>query len=93
MVSVRFEGRLGNNLIQYLVAKLFANKNNLFLKLEPHIENLPCIKKLNNIGNNFEKNEVIQINDNNFIDFFREKKNRRISLQIRRVFSKKRIFL
>ena len=48
MVSVRFEGRLGNNLIQYLVAKLFARKNNLFLKLEPHIENFSCIKKLNN---------------------------------------------
>lgn len=92
MVSVRFEGRLGNNLIQYLVAKLFAKKNNLFLKSEPHIENLSCIKKIDNTGNNFENSQVVQINDYNFLDFFNEKKIGNFHYRFDGFFQKKEFF-
>ena len=92
MVSVRFEGRLGNNLIQYLVAKLFAKKNNLFLKSEPHIENLSCIIKTDNTGNNFENSEIVQINDYNFLDFFNQKKIGNFHYRFDGYFQKKEFF-
>jgi len=36
MVSVKFEGRLGNNLIQYCSALFFAIKNNLKVVQQPN---------------------------------------------------------
>lgn len=69
MVSVKYEGRLGNNLIQYFVSYFFSKKNNLMLNVNPNSQygnwgDYFNVKKIDgSIGKDF-----FEINDSNFLD-------------------------
>lgn len=71
MVTTVYEGRLGNNLIQYFVSKLFAKKFNFrFNSTCHHNGNDWCsIVNNKNEGDIVGETSVI-INDKNFIQFF-----------------------
>jgi hypothetical protein len=67
MVSVKFEGRLGNNLIQYCSALFFAIKNNLKVVQQPN--SFYGLFKTQNTDYGRVGDKVIEINDSNFINF------------------------
>lgn len=71
MVTTIYEGRLGNNLIQYFVSKLFSIKFNLkFFSNCYHNENNWCsIVKNKDCGYIIGEKKII-INDKNFLEFF-----------------------
>ena len=65
MVTIRYEGRLANNIIQYIVGYFFAKKYNVKLITNPPIQHESLFfLDLNNelIGDNY-----ISINDNNWL--------------------------
>jgi len=71
MVSIKYDGRLGNNLIQYLAAFFFAKKHNL--KLNSSSEMWGNFFKENNINSGRIGSDFLEINDSNFIDFLEKK--------------------
>lgn len=71
MISVRYDGRLGNNLIQYLAAFFLSKKYNL--KLNDSSEIWGGFFKKNNINFGRVGSEFFNINDLNFIDFLEKK--------------------
>jgi hypothetical protein len=70
MVTLTYNGRLGNNLIQYFVSKLFAKKNSLFFNCVPNYLGVDwsTITKEIKTGE-IVGNKVMIINDENFIEF------------------------
>lgn len=70
MVTISYAGRLGNNFFQYAAAYLFAKKFNLNLITQPiyNIFNLPLLQ-----GNNFN-NEIIDVDESNFLDLLNSEK-------------------
>lgn len=67
MITIDYKGRLGNNIIQYIVANFLSHKYNLKLDINPPInDDIEFIKNENgNIGE-----DLIIVNDDNFIDIF-----------------------
>lgn len=68
MITVEYKGRLGNNLIQYAAAHLFAR--NTGIQLDPGSAGLDFIKKLNIYppqGKVFK--ELIDINESNYFKY------------------------
>jgi len=61
MVSIKYDGRLGNNLIQYLAAFFFAKKHNL--KLNSSSEMWGNFFKENNINSGRIGSDFLEIND------------------------------
>ncbi|MEY4572227.1 MAG: hypothetical protein RLZ10_1453, partial [Bacteroidota bacterium] len=71
MVSVNFQGRLGNNLIQYFVAKLFSEKNDFYFNSITSHFGYDWSKIIsNNKSGNIKGNEFFLVNDDNFIEMF-----------------------
>jgi hypothetical protein len=70
MVSIIYAGRLGNNFFQYAAAYIFAKKFNLTIITPPiyNIFNLPIIQ-----GNIYD-NQVIDINDDNYLSLLKSDK-------------------
>ena len=70
MVTVKYDGRLGNNMIQYIAAQCFAKKHNLRFDIKPTSisgdwsELIRYDEIKGDIGH-----ELVEINDTNFIDF------------------------
>ena len=69
MVNLVYQqgGRLGNNLIQYFAAYIFSKKFNLKLNVSPNDEFNFLIKETNVDGNIGDT--IIELNDNNFLDY------------------------
>lgn len=66
MITIRYEGRLGNNLFQYVAAFIFAKKNNIKICTDPPdtmFNLLTCEGEIYNSDN------VIEINDDNFLHY------------------------
>ena len=75
MVSINYNGRLGNNLFQYISAYIFAKKFNLSLLTSPTYNGLNFGEffNLKNItGKSFSSNVII-INDDNFLEYLNKK--------------------
>jgi len=64
-VSIKYKGRCGNNIFQYVTAKIFAEKNNLSISTPLNCEILE-LKKNSEVYNN--KNKTIYITNNSFTD-------------------------
>jgi hypothetical protein len=75
MVTLKYDGRLGNNLIQYISSLFFAKKFNLNFNLEPNSNsgNWNFLLK-NRIVNGLTGNQTIEVNDDNFIDLLNREK-------------------
>jgi hypothetical protein len=74
MVTINYGGRLGNNLLQYISAYLFAKKFNLSL-LTPPINNGLDFGKffdLRSVNGNIVNSMKIVINDKNFLEFLKQ---------------------
>jgi hypothetical protein len=71
MVSIVYAGRFGNNLLQYCAALVFAKKFNLKLNsnLSDNYFNLPSSD-----GESIQT-PIIEINDENFIQYLKKEKN------------------
>lgn len=91
MVTIRYEGRLANNIIQYIVGYFFAKKYNVKLITNPPIQHESLFfLDLNNelIGNNY-----ILINDSNWLDFvFEEKKILQPHFHLEGFFNQRKFF-
>lgn len=72
MVTVNYMGRLGNNILQYVIGYIFSKKFNLHYKINPNIESSNILKPINITGNFCDNNEVEYITDEN-ISMFLEK--------------------
>jgi hypothetical protein len=63
-ISITYQGGLGNNLFQYVASQIFGKKNKIIVN--PYIIDgkfeLPSLTRNNN-------SSIIEINDNNFMDF------------------------
>lgn len=72
MITVKYNGRLGNQIFQYLAASVFAKKYNLYLdfvnKQVGGYRNLSLLLKQVSGDNKFYTPEI-EINDSNFLDY------------------------
>ena len=68
MIDVKYEGRTGNNMIQYVAAKMFSRKNDIFLNTRPiAFENFGNYFKITENGSGGRYGGTPQvINDSNF---------------------------
>jgi hypothetical protein len=71
MVTLTYDGRLGNNLIQYVTSLFFAKKHNFYFKIPPNYEsnNWDWLIKYSKI-NGLVGEGTIEVNDINFLDMF-----------------------
>ena len=78
-VKIKYRGRSGNNLIQYLAAKLFCEKHSLALETPPICDGAFFTQGYNfgspwgiegNQGANTSNKPKITLTDDNFLDFF-----------------------
>ena len=74
MVSLTYDGRLGNNLIQYFVTYFFAKKFNLYHNVKPFFGQSNWGKyfniKIHNQGD--IGNEIFYVNDDNFLELYNQ---------------------
>jgi len=87
MVSLKYDGRLGNNLIQYLAASFFAKKHNL----KPNISSAlwGSFFKDEKINSGRIGQELLEITDSNFIEFLEKKEIENKHYILRGFFQKK----
>jgi hypothetical protein len=71
MVTISYQGRLANNIIQYLAGHIFSEKHNLFLKSKPFSSEGNFGEFFNFSNSSGEKigKGFFLIDDNNFLDF------------------------
>lgn len=69
MVSIEYEGRLGNNLIQHIVGLFFSKKNNLMFKpnVPVVLSKLLNFYKIPHQVEGFIGNETVLVNDDDFL--------------------------
>jgi hypothetical protein len=74
MVTVNYGGRLGNNLLQYISAYVFAKKFNLSLVTPPINNglNFGDFFKLNNCNGDINNSHSVVITNNNFLDYLKQ---------------------
>jgi hypothetical protein len=65
MITVKYNGRLGNQIFQYLAASIFSIKHNLYLEFNEKLN--PILTHIS--GDNYFTNSIVEINDNNFLDY------------------------
>ena len=69
MVSVNYNGRLGNNMIQYFAAYILAKKKNLFLNSYPRTsEDFGYYLKIKQLPTERKGSNKIEVTDNNFLE-------------------------
>ena len=75
MVTLTYNGRLGNNIIQYITAFLFAKKNNFFLNCKPKTNygDFGEYFKLPISDGQIKGEEIVIVNDENYIKLFESK--------------------
>lgn len=66
MVTVKYNGRLGNQIFQYLAASIFSIKYDLYLEFNDKLN--PILTHISG-KNNYSTKSTIEINDYNFLDY------------------------
>lgn len=71
MVTLKYDGRLSNNIIQYLIAYRFAEKNNLLLNVSPSTiyGNFGSFFNFESPKGSIVGSETIIVDDSNFLDY------------------------
>lgn len=76
MITIKYQGRLGNNLIQYFAGRILADKFNFYLNSFPnHINNnWGQFFNISKPVGTIKGTDIVVINDNNFMDYLNNEK-------------------